>query len=176
MAEFLTGEKQRQALESERKGGKIFVGNIRKDVEKAEIEDAFVKYGEVLSVWIAKNPPGFCFVTYRDPEDANDAVSQANGLECGLAVAAGGEEAAAAAVIAEGTEMIAATAAVTAGAGTVAAAAAAGAAEPLTALSDHDMLANIFYVQTSFKFIYEQEQDHHADEFYAVFYVRGDHF
>ncbi|CAD7953053.1 unnamed protein product [Amoebophrya sp. A25] len=81
MAEFLDAETRRLAQESERQGGKVFVGNIKKDVEKDEISDVFEKFGEILSIWVAKQPPGFCFVTYRDPEDAKKAVQEVNGTE-----------------------------------------------------------------------------------------------
>ena len=37
----------------------------------------------VLQIWIARQPPGFAFVTYKEPNDAQDAVNEMNGKELG---------------------------------------------------------------------------------------------
>lgn len=41
---------------------KIYVGNLPRDVEKTEVEDAFARCGAIASVFVARNPPGFAFV------------------------------------------------------------------------------------------------------------------
>lgn len=64
-----------RSTEAERNGGKVFVGNLRKDVEKQDLLDEFEKIGEVLTTWVARQPPGFGFVTYADSRDAKDAVA-----------------------------------------------------------------------------------------------------
>ena len=37
---------------------------------KEEIEESFSKYGTLRNVWVARNPPGFAFVEFEDPRDA----------------------------------------------------------------------------------------------------------
>jgi len=60
--------------------GKVYVGNIR-DVSERELEHAFQKFGRIRKVWIARNPPGFGFVYFSDPRDAEDAVDSMNRRE-----------------------------------------------------------------------------------------------
>jgi len=59
---------------------KVYVGGLRSDCTKTDIEDAFEKYGRILNVWIAQRPPGFGFVLFEDAMDAKDA---ARGLDGG---------------------------------------------------------------------------------------------
>lgn len=59
--------------------GKVFVGNLPKDAREKEVENAFTPFGEVKSVWVARNPPGFGFVQFEDPRDAKDAVRMLDG-------------------------------------------------------------------------------------------------
>ena len=46
------------------------------DVKEREIDDIFYKYGNISSIEIKRpsRPPAFCFVTFDDHRDANDAV------------------------------------------------------------------------------------------------------
>ena len=46
---------------------KVFIGGLRDDANKYDLEDAFSKYGTVKNVWVARNPPGFAFVEMEDP-------------------------------------------------------------------------------------------------------------
>ncbi|KAF0308266.1 RNA-binding protein 1 [Amphibalanus amphitrite] len=63
---------------------KVYVGNLGNSAAKNEIEDAFSKYGNLRNVWIARNPPGFAFVEFEDPRDAEDAVRGLDGTRlCG---------------------------------------------------------------------------------------------
>ena len=39
----------------------------------------FGKFGRVSQVWIARNPPGFAFITMDDDRDADDAVAGLDG-------------------------------------------------------------------------------------------------
>lgn len=65
--------------EAEKKGGKVFCGNIRHDTEKDEVEEAFKTFGKIVNIWIAKQPPGFGFVTFWNEADAREAAKQMNG-------------------------------------------------------------------------------------------------
>uniref|UniRef100_A0A8B9NDL4 RRM domain-containing protein n=1 Tax=Accipiter nisus TaxID=211598 RepID=A0A8B9NDL4_9AVES len=52
---------------------KVYVGNLGTGAGKGELERAFSYYGPLRTVWIARNPPGFAFVEFEDPRDAEDA-------------------------------------------------------------------------------------------------------
>jgi splicing factor, arginine/serine-rich 7 len=58
---------------------KVYIGDLSKDAEEKEIERTFGYYGRLKSVWVARNPPGFAFVEYEDPKDAEDAVRALDG-------------------------------------------------------------------------------------------------
>ncbi|XP_065200147.1 RNA-binding protein 1-like isoform X2 [Planococcus citri] len=63
---------------------KVYIGNLGDSASKHEIESTFNKYGPLKNVWIARNPPGFAFVEYEDPRDAEDAVRGLDGTRlCG---------------------------------------------------------------------------------------------
>ncbi|XP_051767645.1 serine/arginine-rich splicing factor 7-like isoform X1 [Ctenopharyngodon idella] len=69
-----------------RHGGetKVYVGNLGTGAGKGELERAFGYYGPLRTVWIARNPPGFAFVEFEDPRDAEDAVRGLDGkVICG---------------------------------------------------------------------------------------------
>ncbi|XP_034044376.1 serine/arginine-rich splicing factor 7-like isoform X2 [Thalassophryne amazonica] len=66
---------------------KVYVGNLGTGAGKAELERAFGYYGHLSTVWIARNPPGFAFVEFEDPRDADDAVRGLDGkVICGCRV------------------------------------------------------------------------------------------
>ncbi|KAK2869538.1 hypothetical protein Q7C36_001409 [Tachysurus vachellii] len=72
-----------------RHGGetKVYVGNLGTGAGKGELERAFGYYGPLRTVWIARNPPGFAFVEFDDPRDAEDAVRGLDGkVICGTRV------------------------------------------------------------------------------------------
>lgn len=59
---------------------KLFVGGIPRDAPENVLNDYFSRYGEVLSLTIAKDrmsetPRGFGFVTFTDPSSADKALS-----------------------------------------------------------------------------------------------------
>lgn len=58
---------------------KVYVGNLGNNAAKHELESAFSKYGPLVNVWVARNPPGFAFVEFEDPRDAEDAVRALDG-------------------------------------------------------------------------------------------------
>ncbi|XP_072516261.1 uncharacterized protein [Salminus brasiliensis] len=66
---------------------KVYVGNLGTGAGKGELERAFGYYGPLRTVWIARNPPGFAFVEFEDPRDAEDAVRGLDGkVICGTRV------------------------------------------------------------------------------------------
>ncbi|CAB3223296.1 unnamed protein product [Arctia plantaginis] len=58
---------------------KVYVGDLGNNASKPELEDAFSYYGPLRNVWIARNPPGFAFVEFEDPRDAEDATRGLDG-------------------------------------------------------------------------------------------------
>ncbi|XP_075225934.1 serine/arginine-rich splicing factor 7-like [Lycorma delicatula] len=66
---------------------KLYVGDLGTAASKQDIEDAFSYYGPIRNVWVARNPPGFAFVEFEDPRDAEDAVRGLDGRSiCGRRV------------------------------------------------------------------------------------------
>lgn len=59
---------------------KVYVGDLGYGTTKEELEEKFAKYGQLRSVWIARKPPGFAFVEYEDPRDAEDAIRGLSGV------------------------------------------------------------------------------------------------
>ncbi|KAK9889863.1 hypothetical protein WA026_007229 [Henosepilachna vigintioctopunctata] len=58
---------------------KVYVGDLGNNASKQDLEDAFGYYGHLRNVWVARNPPGFAFVEFEDPRDAEDAVRGLDG-------------------------------------------------------------------------------------------------
>ncbi|KAI4461168.1 serine/arginine rich splicing factor [Holotrichia oblita] len=58
---------------------KVYVGDLGNNASKQELEDAFGYYGPLRNVWVARNPPGFAFVEFEDPRDAEDAIRGLDG-------------------------------------------------------------------------------------------------
>ena len=66
---------------------KVYVGGLRDDADKYDLEEAFQKYGRVKNVWVARKPPGFAFVEMEDTRDAEDAIRGLDGTRiCGSRV------------------------------------------------------------------------------------------
>jgi len=66
---------------------KVFIGGLRDDANKYDLEDAFNRYGTVKNIWVARRPPGFAFVEMEDSRDAEDAVRGLDGTRiCGARV------------------------------------------------------------------------------------------
>ncbi|CAJ0580428.1 unnamed protein product, partial [Mesorhabditis spiculigera] len=64
---------------------KVYVGGLPNDATTQEVEDAFYRYGRIRKVWVARRPPGFAFVEFEDPRDAEDAVKGLDGARiCGV--------------------------------------------------------------------------------------------
>ena len=62
-------------------GGRTYFGNLEPSVTKEQLEDVCSGYGKVTDIWVARNPPGFAFVTFEDERDAEDAVHGCNGQD-----------------------------------------------------------------------------------------------
>jgi len=66
---------------------KVYIGGLRDDANRYDLEDAFAKYGPVRDVWVARRPPGFAFVEMEDSRDAEDAARGLDGTRiCGSRV------------------------------------------------------------------------------------------
>ncbi|CAL1145887.1 unnamed protein product [Cladocopium goreaui] len=50
---------------------RIYVGNLDREVppEKEDLARKFKKYGDIVDVWVSRQPPGFAFVTYDTYKD-----------------------------------------------------------------------------------------------------------
>ena len=55
---------------------RIHVADLTDSVSQYEIEKVFKKYGELKEVWLAKNPPCFAFVVFKNAKDAAIAVKE----------------------------------------------------------------------------------------------------
>jgi RNA recognition motif-containing protein len=60
---------------------KIYIGGLSDACTKDDLSAHFGRYGKIASVWIARNPVGFAFVTYEDVADATEAVRVSDGEE-----------------------------------------------------------------------------------------------
>mmetsp|Transcript_37409 Transcript_37409/g.69803 ORF Transcript_37409/g.69803 Transcript_37409/m.69803 type:complete len:142 (-) Transcript_37409:66-491(-) len=62
---------------------RIYVGNLDKDVppEKEELTRKFEKYGDIVDVWVSRQPAGFAFVTYDTYKDALKAIEEMDGVK-----------------------------------------------------------------------------------------------
>ncbi|XP_024189168.1 serine/arginine-rich splicing factor SR30 isoform X1 [Rosa chinensis] len=61
---------------SSRSSRTIYVGNLPGDIRMREIEDLFMKYGPIVDIdlKIPPRPPGYAFIEFEDPRDADDAI------------------------------------------------------------------------------------------------------
>ncbi|XP_072356370.1 RNA-binding protein 3-like [Scyliorhinus torazame] len=63
---------------------KLFVGGLNFDTDEQALEDVFSKYGQIAEVRVIKDKDtmtsrGFGFITFENPDDANDAMEAMNG-------------------------------------------------------------------------------------------------
>ncbi|GMJ11182.1 hypothetical protein HRI_004787500 [Hibiscus trionum] len=61
----------------------IYVGNLPGDTRLREVEDLFYKYGPIVDIdlKIPPRPPGYAFVEFEDPRDAEDAIRGRDGYD-----------------------------------------------------------------------------------------------
>ncbi|KAK3441589.1 hypothetical protein EUGRSUZ_B01911 [Eucalyptus grandis] len=72
-----------KAKMSRRSSCTIYVGNLPGDVRMREVEDLFYKFGPIVDVdlKIPPRPPGYAFVEFEDPRDAEDAIRGRDGYK-----------------------------------------------------------------------------------------------
>lgn len=65
----------------------MYVGGLKEEANRYDLEDVFSKIGKVVNVWVARRPPGFGFVEMEDARDALDCVKELDGTKiCGVRV------------------------------------------------------------------------------------------
>ncbi|TMW68658.1 hypothetical protein Poli38472_006126 [Pythium oligandrum] len=62
-------------------GTRVYIGGLPRDATSREVQDGFSRYGHIANIWIARNPPGFAFVDFEDPRDADDAIRSMDGRD-----------------------------------------------------------------------------------------------
>ncbi|DBA00711.1 TPA: hypothetical protein N0F65_001182, partial [Lagenidium giganteum] len=62
-------------------GTRVYVGGLPRDATSREVQEGFSRFGHVANIWIARNPPGFAFVDFEDPRDADDAIRSMDGRD-----------------------------------------------------------------------------------------------
>ena len=58
---------------------RVHIADLTEKVTKSDIEKSMGKFGEIEEVWMAKNPPCFAFVVFKNKEDAGDAIKEMDG-------------------------------------------------------------------------------------------------
>ncbi|CAM6055086.1 unnamed protein product [Sphagnum tenellum] len=56
-----------ESYDTEQDGYRVHVADIGVDTSDKELERAFGKFGQTREVWMAKNPPCFAFIVYKNP-------------------------------------------------------------------------------------------------------------
>lgn len=65
-------------------GVRLHVADLGMGVSRRELQHVFDKYGPLREIWVAKSPPCFAFVVFREKDDAEDAVKATDGMTlCG---------------------------------------------------------------------------------------------
>lgn len=70
-----------RAKESNITTPRLFIGNIKEEIDKKELQAIFEAHGTIVDVWVAYNPPGFAFVEYDNMESAQNAIQAFHGQE-----------------------------------------------------------------------------------------------
>ena len=58
---------------------RIHIADLTDAISQHDIEKNFRKFGDLKEVWMAKNPPCFAFVVFKNKEDAALAVKEMDG-------------------------------------------------------------------------------------------------
>ena len=53
---------------------RLFIGGLKRNVEKEEMIEEFKEFGEIVDLWIAYDPPGFAFIEFSTMECAKAAL------------------------------------------------------------------------------------------------------
>lgn len=77
---------------SPEEGYRVHVADLGIEPSKRDLEKAFEKFGPLIEVWVARNPPCFAFIVYKYREDAEKAIREMDGkplsggrIRCSLA-------------------------------------------------------------------------------------------
>ena len=62
------------------KYNRLYLGNLRR-VNERDVRDVFEKFGEIVDLWLARDPPGFGFLTFKNKDDAERAVREMNDMD-----------------------------------------------------------------------------------------------
>jgi hypothetical protein len=49
---------------------RVCIDGLEVDVSRKQVEDELGRYGSIVGVFVAENPPGFAFVQFRSGRDA----------------------------------------------------------------------------------------------------------
>mmetsp|Transcript_15987 Transcript_15987/g.37687 ORF Transcript_15987/g.37687 Transcript_15987/m.37687 type:complete len:148 (-) Transcript_15987:82-525(-) len=62
---------------------RLYIGNLDPQVapEKEDLERKFSKYGELVNVWVSRQPAGFAFVTFEGYREALKAIDGEDGSQ-----------------------------------------------------------------------------------------------
>ncbi|PIK62733.1 putative RNA-binding protein Rsf1 isoform X2 [Apostichopus japonicus] len=61
--------------------GRLYVGGLNHSATKDDVERAFSKYGKIIDLWLARNPPGFAFVEFSSQHDADECLRALDGSD-----------------------------------------------------------------------------------------------
>ena len=53
---------------------RLFIGGLKRNVEKEEMTAEFTQFGEIVDLWIAYDPPGFAFIEFSSEAAARAAL------------------------------------------------------------------------------------------------------
>merc|ERR1719188_1547980 len=69
-------------------GRKVYVGNLTKNPPRSQdLEWEFAWFGKITNCWLARSPPGFGYIEFKDSQDAIDAAKEMNGaFVCGRTI------------------------------------------------------------------------------------------
>merc|ERR1711953_507309 len=64
---------------------KVYVGKLGAEpLDESDLEDEFEEFGDIKSIFVARNPPGFAYIEFYRDHDAKDAVYELQGKKvCG---------------------------------------------------------------------------------------------
>lgn len=64
---------------------KVYVGKLGAEpLDESDLEDEFEEFGDIKSIFVARNPPGFAYIEFYREHDAKDAVYELQGKKvCG---------------------------------------------------------------------------------------------
>ena len=61
---------------------RLFIGGLKRNVEKEELMEEFKEFGEITDMWIAYDPPGFAFLEFASVDSASAALNAKHKTEC----------------------------------------------------------------------------------------------